>query len=383
MQRAPDPSSHHHPHPRGRAARIVLAACVLAVTCLPLAACGRDRAPGGTGRLETTQGVQHLTLTGSPYELGWWHGHLLRDDILARVAAARRLEPADFIEAMADQALARLGERTRQELDGLAAATGAAAMDLLRTEVAREALRYRGAEAELLGIAGLAPTDGGFEARIRYLGPGAASLADDAIVIERRPTGQPHTVALTTPGSLGAWALLSARGNGYVLAEVDVPNPKRKGFGAGRPLPVMAREVLTATDDVARFTAELTGSMGHTGVGFDLGPRPQRRVRAFAGVQVYGAPELPWNLGDRPFLAVGPHGDPAADDARALQAGVVTPPDLALDARWLQLDTLGDPTGQPPQDTPRLTLRLSDGVLAFLWAPKPGAECGVALALED
>ena len=336
---------HASKRPPRRAPQNALALLLAAVTGLVLlAGCGRDRAPGGAGRLEPADegGAALLVLEGTPYEMGWWYGHLLKDTILARVARARRVEPRDFIEAMADAALLRVTERTRQELDGMAAATGLEPLELLIAEVEGEALRYRGAEAELLGVAGLAPRPDGFRLRMALDGPGADAFAQRALLIHRKPTGRAESVALARPGSLGAWAYLTADGDAYVVAEVEITNRQRKGFGGGRPFELMAREALDATGDVERYTAELTGSMGHVGIGVSYRPSQRPAVRAMAGVQVYGAPDLPWTLGERPFLAIGPYDDPESPDAKALQAQVVEAQDLEEGERWLRLQALQD-----------------------------------------
>ncbi len=323
-----------------RVPRLLLLGVLLAT--LLLGACGRDRAPGGAGRLEPagTYGVPLLVLEGTPYEMGWWYGHLLADILVARVARAKRVQPRDFIEAMADAALLRVTERTRQELDGMAAATGLEPVELLVAEVATEALRYRGAEAELLGAAGLAPRVDGFRLRMQFDGPGADGFAEQALLIHRKPAGRAESVALARKGSVGAWAYLTADGHAYAVAEVEIRNAQRKGFGAGRPFELIAREALDATQDVEQFTAELTGSMGHIGIGVSYQPHRRTPVRALAGVQVYGAPDLPWALGERPFLAVGPYDDPESPDAKALQAQVVEAPDLGEGERWLRLEGL-------------------------------------------
>lgn len=383
MQRPPSTSA----APAGRALQIRLASRRVAVTWLALGlvaalltSCGRTRAPGGSGRFEhAPDTVPLLVLEGTAYEMGWWYGHLLRDDIRARAATARRTEPQDFIEAMADAALIRITERTRQELDGMAAATGLEVMDLLQAEVATEALRYRGAEATLRGMAGLLPTADGFEARMQFGGRDAAAFARDVILVHRKPTGRAESVSLSRRGSLGAWAYLTADGRGFVVAEVEITNKQRKGFGAGRPYELIAREALDAAGDVEGWAAELKGSMGHTGLGFAYVPSERPRVRAMAGVQVYGAPDLPWALGERPFLAVGPYEDPESPQAKALQAQVVAPAELTAAERWLRMTSLDDLGLAPEAPRPSVTLTASGTALELTFTTGPEAR---AVALE-
>src|SRR5688572_24133139 len=65
-----------------RSAHIALAALL---ACAALGGCGEPDV-GGSGRLERVEGGgagDHLILEGTPYQMGWWHGHLLKDRIRA------------------------------------------------------------------------------------------------------------------------------------------------------------------------------------------------------------------------------------------------------------------------------------------------------------
>ena len=357
------------------------AVTVLAALLLTLASCGRSRAPGGAGRFtHDPDTVPLLVLEGTAYEMGWWYGHLLKDTILERASVARRTEPQDFIEVMADAALMRITERTRQELDGMAAATGLEVMDLLRAEVMTEALRYRGAQATLPGMAGLLPTADGFEARMQFGGTGAAAFARDVLLVHRKPTGRAESVSLSRRGSLGAWAYLTTDGHGFVVAEVEIANRDRKGFGAGRPYELIAREALDAASDVEGWAADLKGSMGHTGLGFAYSPSGRPRVRGMAGVQVYGAPDLPWALGEQPFLAVGPYEDPESPQAKTLQEQLVVPRDLTPEERWLRMTSLDDLGLPADASRPTVTLKGVGPQLTFTFSAGPEAR-SVALEL--
>ena len=347
--------------PSLRAPQNALAGLLLLVTLALLApGCGRGKSPGGSGQLTPADGrvVASVRLAGTPYQMGWWHGHLLRERILERVAQARGIQPADFVEAFADQALHRLSERLRQELDGMAAATGVEPIDLMRTEVATELLRFKGAEATLQGMAGIGPRDGGFEARMRYVGSGRVRFARQAVVITRYPEDGPSSISLAPAGSLGAWAYVNLAGRGYVIAEVTMTDGRRMGFGGGRPLPLAAREAMEAHQDVEQFEAELVGTMGHSGLGFSFHPGELPALRAMGGVQVYTSPDVPWSLGDAPFLVVGPFDDPENPEAKALQTQLVEPPEHTLEERFLRMYALGP---QPEVAAPVAVIKGSAG----------------------
>ena len=344
-----------------------------ALFVLLAAGCGRAPEPGGRSVLVEAPGaVAALLVEGSPYQMGWWQGSVWKEAIRARVAAARRLEPQEFIELFADQTRMRLSERMRQELEGLAAGSGTSTEDLLRAEVAAEALRFKGGGARLEGAAGLLPDGAGYEARLLLSGQDVATFAREAVLIHRRPVGAPASVALSWPGSLGGLACVTEAGAGYMLAEVEMRDRRRLGFGGGRPFAVMAREALEATENVEALVAEMTGTMGHIGLGFRAQPDGQPPVRALAGVHVYGAPDLPWALGRDAFLAVGPYPDPEGEEARALRAQVVAPAELVPAARWLAFESLLVPEGGAPRAT--IIWREGTATLRF----EPGGERAAA-----
>ena len=347
---------------------------------LLLMACGEVRPPGGAGRLDRRAGVpDRLVVEGSPYEMGWWHGHLLGDRIRARAQAAAGAGPhargdaaralAEHVDLCVDQALHRLSERLIQELEGMSAATGLAAEALIRPEVAADALRMKLEPPLVEGAAAVARDRGGYQARLLLTGEGAPAFAREALLIHRKPAGHPETVLLARPGSLGGWAAVSSDGRGYVLAEVAIRDKRRLGFGGGRPCPISAREALEGSRDAEGLMAELTGTMGHVGIGFSGHAHHVPPVRAMAGVEVYGVPDPPWVLGDESIVVIGPHGDPDAPEARAFRASVAGTPDLSLEERWLRLEAQV-PAGQGV--VPRADVSWQPGRATLTWRPGPG-----------
>jgi len=196
----------------------------------------------------------------------------------------------------------------------------------------------RGLEAGLPGAAGLLRTARGFEVRAFWGGVDAPWLAETALLIHRKPSDGPENVSLTWPGSLGAVAMATARGRGYALAEVETRDPRRRGFGGGRPFAVAAREAVRTSADAETLLAATTATMGHLFLGFVARPGVTPPVQALAGVGAFqGAPDPIYALGDDRMIALGPHEDASSPQVREVEATVIRPRGLDPEERWLRL----------------------------------------------
>jgi len=364
-------------------------ACVLLLQSALGTGCGGPRPPGGLGRLDFQAGrPDRLVLAGSPYEMGWWHGHLLRPRILrlheeGTARLLRRILPASarnpgapsgpqraidqHLALTVDQTLHRLSERMLQELDGMAAATGLEPEELIRLDVARDSLRMKGLEAGLPGAAGLVRTAAGFEVRVSWGGVDASWLAENALLIHRKPADGPESVALAWPGSVGALAMASARGRGFVLAEVEMRDKRRRGFGGGRPFAVAAREALRTSADAETLLAATTATMGHLFLGFVARPGELPPVQAMAGVGAFqGAPDPIYALEDDRVLALGPYEDAASPKVREVFSSVVEPAGLEPEERWLRLALHAGRAGGPA-----VHIRWTPGRTTFTYQATP------------
>ncbi len=360
---------------RSRAGRI---SGVLLALLLLVPACGGPRAPGGQGSYASAERL--LVLEGTPHEMGWWHGHLLRTQILElrstglaqltkRMGGMKGWE--QHLDLVVDQTLHRLSERLLQELEGMAAATGLEPEELIRLDVARDALRMKGLDAGLPGAAGLVRTPGGFEVQMRWGGADAAWLAKEGLVIHRKPTGGAETAGLAWPGSIGSLATVAATGRGFALAEVEIRDKRRLGFGGGRPFAIAARESLRTSKDADTLLAATTATMGHLFLGFVA---EDGEVGALAGVGAFqGSPDPIEALGERTWFAMGPYdGDmptsKSVRDAVAAQQDP-TPEQLQL---LLQLHAPGDAG-------PRVRIVWRGGKIAFHFAADGGTPSTVML----
>lgn len=259
------------------------AACTVVGLLMALGSGCGEPVVGGSGRLVPGKAgaPDKLILTGSPYEMGWWHGKLLGRRIRAlhetwqRLAIGRSVgatgdlsrsaagDIRESIDLFLDIALDRLPETARQELDGMAAATGMSASELLFTEVMRDGLRVQIKNLEPRLPGGIAAVDGPVEGRIVWTGPDAALLADAMIVIQRVPDEGTASVSVAWPGALGAIAALSAKRVAVLACEAMVDKDMR-GFGRGVPFTIAARTAIELHTEIEEIRATMGGTGGHS-----------------------------------------------------------------------------------------------------------------------
>jgi len=236
--------------------------------------CG-ERPLGGSGRLVG----RHLLLAGTPHEMGVWQGRLLGPRIRAFHArwqaqacggGERGAALQEACRVYADQALRRLPERLRQELDGLAAGSGLPAEDLLLTEGLGDGLRFHAIPPRLRGHLAAAQ---GPRALLVPSGPDAALLADELLLVERRPAEGEPTLVVAWPGSLGGLAGASAGGLAFLAAAV--PAPVTNQSLAGSPFSLYARRALERATSAEDLVERLGGATAWRLLALD-GPRDRR-----------------------------------------------------------------------------------------------------------
>jgi hypothetical protein len=279
----------NHGRPRaGRASKTAVRPGLLALLALLLApgllgGCG-EADVGGAGELLPVGGGgagDHLVLTGTPYEMGWWHGRLLRDriralhedwqrrvfaldgDLLSPATKARRAAALALVEPVLEK---HLPEDVRREYDGLAAGCGLPVRTLVLTEMLTDVLRFTEPTPRLLVGAHLRDRN-----RVLLVpdGPWRDLLADEWVWITRRPTGSARgTTVLAWPGSLGA--VLAARADGVLaLATAASVDPGREGL-AGVPFRVSLRRAVERGADPAAVLAALARTTAHGALALDL-----------------------------------------------------------------------------------------------------------------
>jgi hypothetical protein len=265
--------------------------------------------------------------------MGWWQGRLLRDRIRAlhpvwqeralRTASggspARAARLRDWLRLYTSKTLALLPERVRQELDGLAEATGLGAEELLLTDVLRDALRFHEGPPQLLG-GDLGASGDGAALDWSPSGPDAVTLEAERVLVERRPEGGSPTLVLAWPGSLGGLAGFGARG--VALASSEVPGPEQRHSLKGVPFGVSLRLALEEAPDARDAVERLSRTTSHRVVAVEPGARVAlaARVDAVEAAVEEGAP---------PALTGGPvrvEREPRGLVLRAWDAGPVALP---------------------------------------------------------
>jgi hypothetical protein len=293
--------------------RALVATLVLPLVLL-FGACG-EPSVGGSGRLYPpaagAPGLTTIRVEGTPYEMGWWHGRLLRD----RIGALHRAWQAETFGddaglrrqcvALLPEVRARIPERVRLEWEGIAAGSGVAADDLLLTEVMRDLLRFVPGSPGLLEGAFVAEAD---HARVVFGGRWARLLDAEWVLVDRRPgDGTPPTVSVAWPGSLGAVA--GARGTSLAFLAAEVPlDPGRDGLN-GVPFGVSARLALEKARTPEEFLAACSRTTGHRALALDLAAgRRVEAVLALTGEDPVDVTGKDWRGG--PGLATGKAPEP-------------------------------------------------------------------------
>ncbi|MDJ0974984.1 MAG: hypothetical protein QNJ98_11030 [Planctomycetota bacterium] len=292
---------------------------------------------GGSGRLVpgANGAPDLLILKGSPYEMGWWHGRILKDKIerLAkrwqRVGIAGEVGSAGdtttgkagdvrgSIDLYTDIALERLPETARQELDGLSDATGIEPAALLFTEVMRDGLRVYLDTIDPRLPGGLAAFEAGPEAQAWWGGADARVFAENALVIERNPDEGAASVALSWPGGLGGVAGVSAKRVAYLHVEASVDDEMR-GFGKGVPFTIATRVAIESGKNADWMRANMGGTAGHAVlVMSDPDPDDDESRAVVGSVEVYRGIQPEIAVGELGYIVLGPDQDVRAGLAKA------------------------------------------------------------------
>jgi hypothetical protein len=225
--------------------------------------CGGVESVGGRGSLAPAageKGLRVLTVEGRPYEMGWHHGRLLREEIRAVVASPVPGEAAGMYRAYAKGMRPLLPAAVEEELRGLADGAGVSPDDLFLREAARDARRWHDAKAPRL--AGSVLTNAGDTLVMAAYAPFDRAAVPPLLVVSRRPTGGTPTVVLAWPGSLGAIAGGSGRGVRAAQAEEGEVAPEQRTLRA-MPFAVGFRCALERAADAAGFVAGLEGLVGN------------------------------------------------------------------------------------------------------------------------
>lgn len=344
--------------------------------------CG-DPPVGGEARREQVQGLTVLRLAGTPQQVGYHHGRLLRPQVRAladwaeRVLLARaadpqgrgeggsRLEARRALELVATQVLARLPERLRQEYEGLAAGAGLPFGRLLSIEVLRESVQIT-ANADT-GLFGQVALDGKRHLLAWLGGQDMRRLGRELIVIERRLPGRATTRVLTWPGSLGALAGISS----YGLGAIGLPRvvaPQERGFGReGIPTPLALRLALERARTVPDLVKTVPGTVGHAvGVLRAHAPPGAGDDHALYVAKSLAA-EAPRLLAGRPFLALAPPPEAGGPTARMLSEAVEGERGGTSEERHAMLRTLAfGPRVDPPGHEIRISATAT-GLRLALW----------------
>lgn len=238
--------------------------CLLLLLCLrPSPAAAESIARCGPGWLEREDGCLVLHLKGTPYEIGYQHGALLKDHIRENLhylvhvkgAAARKIGPLTFYPRAAAETISNHQEpytpaRYKDEMKGLAAATGIAINDVRMANFIPELFHCSG-----FAVMNSATADGTlYHGRVLDYAIDW-QLQQHAVLIVVEPTGRVPFVNVTYAGFIGSVTGMNAEG-------ISIGEMGGGGLGHwdGTPMALLMREALESAHDLDQAVATFRDS---------------------------------------------------------------------------------------------------------------------------
>ena len=212
------------------------------------ATASRTIARCGDGFLEEIDGRRVLHVSGTPYEMGFQHGRLLRDEIqtlvhvlLVEKAAGEtielgnlKVEPKGMIRSLAEGQRQFIPDRYFEELQGVSDGSGVPLDDIVVCNFIPELFHCSG-----FALGGSSTKDGTLlHGRVLDYGTDWR-LQEFAVLIVARPTGLVPFVNVTYAGFIGSVTGMNAE-------QISIGEMGGRGLGhwAGVPMAVLVRRVL-------------------------------------------------------------------------------------------------------------------------------------------
>lgn len=232
-------------------------ATILALACVHAAGARADSktvARCGAGFLEVVDGCKVLHVKGTPYEMGYQQGVLLKDDIRELVRflfdvkakeldlklAGRRIDPRTIIGIIAEGQRKFVPERYYEEMRGVADGAGMKPEEIIVANFIPELFHCSG-----FALSGRATKDGTlYHGRILDYGCDWR-LQEHAVLTVAEPVGKIPFVNVTYAGFVGSVTGMNAE-------QVAIGEMGGRGLGhwAGVPMALLVRMALEEADDL-------------------------------------------------------------------------------------------------------------------------------------
>jgi len=230
--------------------RLVLLAIVLALVSVP--AWGVS----GYGVVETigsgTDTITVLYTGGTPYDIGYWHGYLLKDQVRATYEGFLEIVESEIDGGMAvvDLAWSQMEpfvtEDWRQEMQGLADGSGLTLQEVHRIQAMGDAAEFHCSAFNAFGAA----TANGHMIQMRILDWAMETKAQDQpLIIVADPLGGHRYANIGFAGMLGCIAGISTAGIGVSEMGDDFDSPSGESL-QGIPFPFLLRDVIAKAESL-------------------------------------------------------------------------------------------------------------------------------------
>lgn len=241
--------------------RIFAIACLLASLAAPALADSKTIARCGRGFLEDVDGTRVLHLKGTPREMGFQHGALLKADIAELVrflfdVKAKEFKPEVFgikvpldpkrmIRSISELQRKYAPARYYEEIRGVAEGSGVAYEDIVAANFIPELFHCSG-----FALGGSA-TKGGALYHGRVLDYGCDwKLQDHAVLVVAEPDGAIPFVNVTYAGFIGSVTGMNAK-----KVSIGEMGGAGQGHWEGVPMALLVRMVLEEADDLDEAVA--------------------------------------------------------------------------------------------------------------------------------
>ena len=265
-------------------------------------------AVGGYGRLqyigEGEDVVAVLYTGGTPYEIGYWHGRLLRDAVCDNVATALAAAHTEVSEQLLLAAWAQLApfvsEEFQQELQGLADGSGLPLTDLYQIHALPDLSEYHCSAFNAVGPA----TSDGHMIQLRNLDyEMSLGMQRHPLIIIGNPTPELRYANIGFAGFIGCIAGLNSQGLG--VSEVGESFDYSFETLSGAPMPFLLRDIIAHATSLEQAVAILQNASRTSSLAYVVGDAKLPEAYAFFTSPVtfifwgYGEagpyhPAIPW-----------------------------------------------------------------------------------------
>jgi hypothetical protein len=241
----------------------------------------------GKAFIEDIKGTKVVHLSGTPYEMGYGHGHLLKEDVrdvmgglergldrLCRKSGVPRFVATYILDLLYKRTSPHIPQRYKRELEGLADGSGVSLERLRRAHVV-SVLTERACSS--FAVFGPATADGKLYHGRNFDWAMGLGLQDKAALFLYHPEGH---IPFASPSYIGSIGCLSGMNReGISIAQIGAVSTDSRFDGI--PLMFLLRRLLEECRNVTEAEALIRGARRTVGYNYVVADGKAREARAF------------------------------------------------------------------------------------------------------